>query len=114
MCELASAERPGHADKTHSVSLYLCNNCGGVRSLGRSCDPGWVSAKAEMFLTLREQAYRRAGMQATAARPIFNLETWTVLFATQRTDAALDQQRLKETRTRGGELHGDEPVEGLA
>jgi hypothetical protein len=77
MAELASAKRSGHAERVHRVTVYRCENCGRIIALGKSADPGWVGAKARMFLGLRREAFQFAGLIAPSAVAIF--DTWSRL-----------------------------------
>jgi hypothetical protein len=68
MAELASAERTGNAERVHRVTVYRCE-CGRIIALGESADPGWVSAKALMFVDLRREAFARASLIAAQPSP---------------------------------------------
>jgi hypothetical protein len=68
MSALAQAERGGN-----SVTVWQCDNCGRVDSDGICPDPV-EEAKIPMFLELRQEAFRRAGMEVEPAGVIF--DTW--------------------------------------
>jgi hypothetical protein len=82
MPELSSVERPGHRDGLYQrVSVYQCPDCGRVKALGESCDPGWVNAKARLFLDLRHDAFIRAELAPPPpATAIFKLPEQLVFF----------------------------------
>ncbi len=58
MQPLAIAERSGRNGGVHRVTVYVCETCCRIDSLGESCDPWWVSAKARMLLELRHAHFR--------------------------------------------------------
>jgi hypothetical protein len=76
MQELAWAER-SHGDR---VTVYKCKVCGRIDSLGEASSPWWVGARARSFLELREEAFRRAGREASPAIALFELATQQVIF----------------------------------
>ncbi len=81
MREVSSAARTGHKGGVQRVSVYQCEICGRMGALGESCDPGWVSAKAQMFLELRREAFERGGLEpAPAAVAIFDIARRLVIF----------------------------------
>ena len=61
MLELAKAQRREGGDR---VTVYRCETCGRIDSVGIACSPGWVSARARSFAALREEAFHRAGLEA--------------------------------------------------
>jgi hypothetical protein len=80
MRQLAGAQRAVHGGGFHRVAVYRCDACGRIDSLGQSCDPGWVSAKARMFCDLRTEAFQRAGLLADPAIAVFDAARRQVRF----------------------------------
>jgi hypothetical protein len=80
MAALANAVRNGHGGGVHRVTVYQCQTCKRTTALGESCDPYWVSAKARLFLDLRWEAFRRAGLTALPAAAIFDTHKQHVIF----------------------------------
>jgi hypothetical protein len=61
MLELARAE---HREGGDRVTVYRCETCGRIDSVGIACTPHWVAARARSFAALRDEAFRRAGLEA--------------------------------------------------
>src|SRR5690348_7038117 len=59
--EPSSAEQGGYKNGVQRASVYQCEICGRIDARGESWDPGWVNAKAEIFLGLRREAFELAG-----------------------------------------------------
>jgi len=81
MAELANAERTTESGWFQRVRIYGCSVCGCFKSRGESSDPGWVGAKAQLFLDLRCEAYQQAGLEADPAIAVFDSARRLVLFA---------------------------------
>jgi hypothetical protein len=80
LAELANADRHGHSERIHRVTVYQCKNCMRIIALGESADPGWVGAKVRMFLDLRKEAFELAGLTASPAVAIFDTRKRRVIF----------------------------------
>jgi hypothetical protein len=79
MLKLATAGRDGRWFQR--VTVYRCEICGRRDAQGESADPGWVSAKAGLFLELRREAYERAGLNVPSqAVAVFDLARRRVIF----------------------------------
>jgi hypothetical protein len=76
MDELARAEH-SYGD---GVIVYRCDTCGRIDSLGEASSPWWVGARARSFLELREQAFQRAGLEASPAVAVLDLANQQVIF----------------------------------
>jgi hypothetical protein len=77
MLQLASAERREGGDR---VTVYRCATCGRVDSLGVASSPWWVGARARSFVELREEAFDRAGLEASPAVAVLDCATLEVIF----------------------------------
>jgi hypothetical protein len=79
MQELATAERSGDG-WFQRVTLSRCDTCGRIDSHGESSDPWWVTAKAVLFLNLREEALEQAGLECESAVAVFDSANRNVIF----------------------------------
>ena len=77
MQPLASAERSGD-----TVTVYQCEACGRTDAFGLASSPWWVGARARIFLELREEAFNRAGLEASPAFAFLDSANCQVIFAT--------------------------------
>jgi hypothetical protein len=76
MLHLASAER-SHGDR---VTVYRCETCGHIDSLGVASSPWWVGARARSFVELRKEAFDRAGLEAGPAIAVLDRANLQVSF----------------------------------
>ena len=77
MLELATAERREGGDR---VTVYRCETCGRIDSLGVACTPWWVGARARSFVELRAEAFQQAGLEAGPAAAILADANLEVIF----------------------------------
>ena len=77
MLELTMAERREGGDR---VTVYRCETCGRIDSLGIACTPWWVGARARSFVDLRAEAFHRAGLEACPAAAVLNCANLGVIF----------------------------------
>jgi hypothetical protein len=71
-------------DARNQVKVYRCATCSRVDSRGWANGPGWVSARAFLFLKMRNEALRAAGFEPIPLEHAFcfmDLETFEVGFS---------------------------------